>query len=108
VNLIHSSLAGTLFLVSTAAAPADDFDRGYALALKKGCFECHTLGSNYVGPSFHALAERYRFDPEARVQLPDIIRAGSKGHWGERFNMWPQVRLTDDEVKLLVDWVLSQ
>jgi cytochrome c len=90
------------------AGPADDFDRGYQLAQRKGCFDCHALGYTDVGPSFRAIARRYRFDLEHQYRMAYIIRGGSAGHWGERFVMWPQVRLTDQEVDELVDWILSQ
>ena len=91
-----------------AAAASDDFDRGYALAQQKGCLDCHALGYRDAGPSFREIARRYRFDPLAGSRLPYVIRGGSAGHWGERFVMWPQPRLSDAEVKQLVDWVLSQ
>jgi cytochrome c len=91
-----------------AAGPAEDFDRGYRLAEEKGCFDCHALGYTDAGPSFRAIAQRYRFDPEYVALLPFIIRGGSAGHWGERFVMWPQRGLTDQEVEVLVDWIMSQ
>jgi cytochrome c len=97
-----------LFASSVVAAPEDEFDRGYALAEKKGCLDCHALGHDYVGPSFRSIAERYRHDPEARAQLAGVIQAGSRGHWGERFNMWPSVHLTAEELQRLVNWVLMQ
>jgi cytochrome c len=90
------------------AGPAEDFDRGYQLAESKGCFDCHALGYKDVGPSFRAIAQRYRFDPEHQDRLPYIIRGGSAGHWGERFVMWPQRQLTNQEVEQLVGWILSQ
>jgi cytochrome c len=90
------------------AESAQDFDRGYRLAESKGCFDCHALGYKDVGPSFRAIAQRYQFDLEHQDRLPVIIRGGSAGHWGERFLMWPQVRLTDQEVDQLVEWILSQ
>lgn len=94
--------------LSTCAAAEDDFDRGYALASEKGCLDCHALGHDYVGPSFSSIAQRHRYDPEARAQLASVIEAGSRGHWGERFHMWPQVRLTREQIQRLVDWVLMQ
>jgi cytochrome c len=90
------------------AGDSEKFASGYALAIQKGCFECHALGRTEVGPSFRAIASSYRFDPNARERLPYVIRGGSAGHWGERFAMWPQQRLTKEEVSELVDWVLSQ
>ena len=90
------------------AADSEKFASGYALAVEKGCFECHSVGRTEVGPSFRAIASNYRFDPGARERLPYVIRGGSAGHWGERFAMWPQPRLSKEEVSELVDWVLSQ
>jgi cytochrome c len=90
------------------AEASEKFESGYALATDKGCFECHALGRTEVGPSFRAIARRYRFYPEARERLPYVIRGGSAGHWGDRFAMWPQTGLSAEEVRQLVDWVLSQ
>jgi cytochrome c len=101
-------IGSIFFATSVVAAPEDEFDRGYALAEKKGCLDCHALGHDYVGPSFSSIAERYRHDPEARVQLAGVIQAGSRGHWGERFSMWPPVHLAPDELQRLVNWVLMQ
>jgi cytochrome c len=103
---ICASLVGVF--ASVAVAEENDAARGYTLAGEKGCFECHTMSYAYIGPPFRALAERYRLDPDARAQLPEIIRAGSRGHWGERFAMRPQVHLTDEQVDVLIDWMLSQ
>ncbi|HEU5284702.1 MAG TPA: c-type cytochrome [Burkholderiales bacterium] len=101
-------LACAALLVAAAPAPSADFERGYALAREKGCLECHALGWRDVGPSFRAIAQRYRFDHRGRERLPLVIRGGSAGHWGERFVMWPQVQLSDAEVRQLVEWILSQ
>jgi cytochrome c551/c552 len=101
-------LAALVLPASAVAGPGDDFDRGYRLADTKGCLECHALGYSYIGPSFSAIAQRYRRNSEFRERLPYIIRGGSAGHWGERFVMWPQARLSDTEVRQLVDWIISQ
>jgi cytochrome c len=76
--------------------------------MRKGCFECHAIGRREVGPSFTAIAERYRFDFEGRARLPVVVRGGSAGHWGDRFVMWPQTQLTREEAMQLVDWILAQ
>jgi cytochrome c len=105
---VFGALAWVALPLLAQAGPAEDFDLGYQLAEQKGCLECHALGYHSVGPSFRAIADRYRFYPEYRNRLPLIIRGGSAGHWGERFVMWPQPRLNNEEVRQLVDWVLSQ
>jgi cytochrome c len=100
---------GAILPCNAAAAEDDDFDaRVRALAESKGCMECHAVGYRDVGPSFRSIADRYRFDPLARDRLPYVIRGGSAGHWGERFVMWPQPRISAGEARQLVDWVLAQ
>ena len=101
-------LTASIIPALAVAGPGEDFDRDYKLADAKGCLECHALGYSYIGPSFSAIAQRYRRNPEYRERLPYVIRGGSAGHWGERFVMWPQASLNDAEVGQLVDWVLSQ
>ena len=108
MNTLIAFLACTALPVLAWAGASEEFDAGYALAIDKGCFECHTLGRRDVGPSFREVARYYRFHPLAPERLPYVIRGGSAGHWGDRFAMWPQADLTDAEVRQLVDWVLSQ
>jgi cytochrome c len=105
---VVSLIAAATVSAAVAAATAEDFERGYELAMDKGCFDCHALGYRVVGPSFRAIAQRYRFEPPQYERLPGVIRGGSIGHWGERFAMWPQRNLDDAEVRTLVDWILSQ
>ncbi|HZP88899.1 MAG TPA: c-type cytochrome [Burkholderiales bacterium] len=97
-----------LGLVTAYAATAQPFEDAEALAREKGCFECHAIGRTEVGPSFSAIARRYRYDLSARERLPTVIRTGSIGHWGERFAMWPQRQVDAAEARMLVDWILSQ
>jgi cytochrome c len=79
-----------------------------ALAERKGCFECHAVGWRLVGPAFTEVAARYRGKPDARDELVDKVRFGGSRHWGERFNMWPQTNLSDEEAYALVEWILEQ
>ena len=95
-------------LAASAGAPAQSPAQALHLAEEKGCMECHAIGWKVVGPAFVDVATRYRYDPEARRTLVDKVRFGGKRHWGERFNMWPQTNLDDEEVTVLVDWILSQ
>jgi cytochrome c len=105
ICLIVAALAGTALL---APARADDPGRGLALADKRGCLECHALGWTNVGPGFADIATRYRYQAGTREMLVDKIRFGGAQHWGERFNMWPQTNVTEEEVYELVDWILQQ
>jgi cytochrome c551/c552 len=102
------ALARTLFAACAVAQSEDEFDRAYRLAGRKGRFDCHALGYDYVGASFRAIDQRYRLEPQSRMQLADVIRAASRGHWTERFDLWPQLHFTPDELTRLVNWVLMQ
>ena len=101
-------VAAAALPLAAAAGPTEDFEIGLALARDKGCLECHALGYRDVGPSFREIARRYRLDALHRQELPRIIRGGSIGHWGERYAMWPQPALSDEELRTLVDWIVSQ
>jgi len=101
-------LAAAVTVTVPLARAGEDFSRGYELVGSRGCLECHALSYAYIGPSFRALAESYRLDPEYRARLPAIIRGGSIGHWGERFAMRPQPQPTNEQMKIIVDWILSQ
>jgi len=105
---VISALIAAFAPAIAAAGAADDFDRGYRLAQEKGCLDCHALGQSTAAPSFRAIAKRYRFHSQQPERLPAVIRGGSAGHWGDRFVMWPQPRLSDQEVRQLVDWILAQ
>ena len=94
--------------VAPFAAQAVDPGRALRLAERKGCFECHAIGWTVVGPAFADIASRYRYDRTAREELVEKLRYGGTKHWGERFNMWPQTNLSDQEAYELVDWILQQ
>lgn len=95
-------------VASLTPAVAGDYSQGLALAEQRGCTECHAIGWTNVGPGFSAIATRYRHQPGAREMLVDKIRFGGRQHWGERFNMWPQTNLRDEEAYELIDWILQQ
>jgi cytochrome c len=105
IRSIGAAAAGLALLTPALAA---DPNRALFLADKRGCLECHAIGYRNAGPSFVAIAARYRYQAGAREMLADKIRFGGTKHWGERFNMWPQTTVPDEEVYELVDWILQQ
>ena len=105
------AILSVLWLVSVLAAAVaypGEQSLGATLADKEGCYECHAVGRTVVGPAFTQIAAKYRFDPSAKQTLADVIRLGGRGHWGERFNMWPHGDLTDTQAEALAEWVLEQ
>jgi cytochrome c len=62
-----------------------------------------------LGPSWQAIADRYRGDREVLEKVRQRIRTGSKGVWGEA--PMPPVspeQLTDEQLSLVLDWVLKR
>lgn len=108
-----------LVIVSTGLArsadrPAEmptETPAALALAAESGCHECHGMDRKVIGPPFREIAERYRDDAEARAALIEKVKRGGKGNWTELTRGVPMPphspRLTDDEIEMLVDWILS-
>ena len=78
-----------------------------ALAQAKGCMACHQVAVKVVGPSYKDVAAKYKDQADAADVLAGKVKAGGVGTWGQ-IPMPPQPTLTDDEVKALVAWVLTQ
>lgn len=86
----------------------------FNLARINGCIECHTVSAATVGPSWMAIAERYKAAPreEAQALLVQSVLKGSKGKWltwkdgGE--GMPPlERRVAKEDVEQLVSYILS-
>ncbi len=98
-------LTGLLTLATTAAGagPAD------AALAKAGCVACHAPDKKLIGPSFKDIAARYKGQKDAPAQLVDKVRKGGKGSWGP-IPMPPSGddKISEVDLKLALDWVLSQ
>jgi cytochrome c len=81
-----------------------------ALAKEKACLGCHSIDTHTMSvPSYEKIAEKYQGDPEAKAYLADKIRNGGKGVWagGGRSLMPAFLNLSQQEITLLVDWILA-
>jgi cytochrome c len=68
------------------------------------CKSCHALDKRVNGPSFKEIAERYNTQ-SADYLIKKVLNGGS-GVWGETV-MAAHPQLAKDEVKLMVDYILS-
>lgn len=77
-----------------------------------GCNVCHKADRMGSGPSFLDIADRYRGNDTALEQLIEIVKHGGKGQWTAVTNgaLMPPYspRMSDEDIKSLVDWILSQ
>lgn len=99
---------------SGPSAPSADADAHlFKLAQMNGCIECHTVSATSVGPSWLAIAERYKEAPhaEAKAILINSVMNGSKGKWltwkgGEGMPPLGR-RVAQQDIEELVDYILS-
>lgn len=78
---------------------------------KSDCFTCHAVDKKIIGPAYFWVAYRYKDDKEAASRLVAKVRAGGMGQWNAYTGnvvMTPHSQLSDDAIKAMVEWVLSQ
>ena len=59
-----------------------------------------------VGPALKQVAAKYKTDKDAATRLMDKVRKGGSGVWGA-IPMPPNVEIKDDELKVVIAWILS-
>lgn len=103
-----------VFLVIFFAAKAQNvrIQAPEALAKRKGCTDCHGPNNKAFGPSFKDMATKYKKDTTARSAMIEAVKNGSKGKWTEVSHGVPMPpyagRLSDTEIRKLVDWLVHQ
>lgn len=79
---------------------------GYALAQRNGCFACHMIDQEAMGPQWCDVARKYRNDKDAEARLMDKIAKGGSGVWGEMM-MPPHPQISEADRRALAKFVLS-
>lgn len=77
------------------------------LVKSRGCMACHAVDKKLVGPSYQAIAKKYRGDTKAPDTLADKIRRGGAGVWGP-IPMPPHAHVNDADIRSMVAWILMQ
>jgi cytochrome c551/c552 len=78
---------------------------GKRLVEASDCMRCHGWARHYVGPSFVAIAERYRGRADAAEHLARKIREGSVGDWGNTI-MPRHPQINADQSLQMARWLL--
>lgn len=99
-----ATVAGAAF-AAAVSVPALADDGGEKLAKDKGCTACHAIDKKLVGPAYKDVAKKYKGDAAAPAKLAEKVVKGGSGVWGPI--PMPPNKVTDDEAKKLVAWVLS-
>jgi cytochrome c len=92
--------------LATAAVAAEGPE---TLLEQARCGMCHQIETAMLGPSYQAIAERYRDQDGAAEDIFVRMREGSQGIWGQA--PMPPVAdavLSDDDLRSVIDWTLSQ
>mgnify|MGYP001176766663 CR=1 FL=1 len=101
--LLSVLIAGLLGIAAQTAIAAD----ASALAQKGGCLACHSADKKILGPSYKDVAAKYKGQKDAEEMLIKKVKAGGSGVWGP-MPMPPNAgKLSNDEFKTVVDWILS-
>lgn len=82
-----------------------------AVMKKSDCFTCHAVDKKIIGPAYSWVAYRYKDDKEAITKLVVKVKKGGMGEWNAYTGaaaMTPHAQFSDDEIKAMVEWVLSQ
>lgn len=80
---------------------------GLENAKKAGCTNCHDMDRKVVGPSYKDVAAKYKDDPDAETKLVKKIMNGGSGVWGKMRMPSNRGKLSDEELKTIVSWILS-
>jgi cytochrome c len=94
--------AGALALGTSLPAVAADEMK---LATDKGCTACHAVDKKVIGPAYKDVAKKYKGDAKAPDMLAQKVVKGGQGVWGPI--PMPPNKVSDDEAKKLVAWILS-
>lgn len=101
-TLLAALLSGTFFM----AAPVVHAAHVDPLLQKAGCLACHSTDKKILGPSFKDVAAKYK-GKDMQAAIVKKIKDGGSGAWGP-MPMPPNAgKLSDDEFKHVVEWILS-
>lgn len=99
----------TLFMAGLLLAPAAWADSPAETAMNKaGCLACHMKDKKIVGPSYKAVAAKYKGQAGAAAKLIEKVRKGGQGSFGViPMSPNPPDRISDADLKAAVDWILQ-
>lgn len=100
-------LSGTLLISMQTAQAAVDMAKGDALAKASNCMACHAIDRKLVGPAYQDVAKKYKGDNGAEAKLIKKVKEGGSGVWGQIPMPANSPKVSDADIKTLVEWVLA-
>lgn len=101
-NLLAMTVALSVSTTVLAAGKAE------TLFKESNCNNCHNLSQETVGPTLIQIADKYRDDKEAHGKLEKKVRNGGAGSWGVMPMPGTRQTISDEDIKILVTWILEQ
>lgn len=98
--LISAAVAGSMLVAGAASA-------NEALAQKSGCLACHSVNQKVLGPAYKDVAAKYKGDKTAEAKLIEKVKKGGSGTWGPIPMPANSPQVKDEDIKTIVEWVLS-
>jgi cytochrome c len=98
-------------LAAACSAPSWGVDAAAAQALlkKSDCFKCHAVDKKKDGPSFKETAAKYKGKPDGEQKLIKHVTTAPKVKVDGKEEEHAVIKSTkEDEIKNVVQWVLSQ
>ncbi len=82
-----------------------------SIIIRGGCFGCHNVDEHRFGPSWKAVSERYKNNPDATALLSESVKHGSGGKWTDAIGsnvMTPNgKKVNDAEIAEVVAYILT-
>ena len=106
---ITTVLAAAVLLAVSTHAQAVDADAAQALAKRSNCFKCHAVDKKKEGPAYKDVAAKLKGKPDAQATLIKHITTGPKVKLEDGSEEEHPIIKTknQDDIKNLVDWILS-
>lgn len=102
-SLLLAIVAAGSMLVAAQASAAD----AKALAQKSGCLACHSVDAKVLGPSYKDVAAKYKGDKTAEAKMIEKVKKGGSGTWGPVPMPANSPQVKDEDIKTIVQWILS-
>lgn len=103
--LLSTAVVATMLFAGQAQAV--DAAAAKALAQKSGCLACHSVDNKVLGPAYKDVAAKYKADKGAEARLIAKVKAGGSGVWGNIPMPANSPQVKDEDIKTIVQWVLS-
>ena len=103
MKVLLTMIAATAVLLAGNANAGD----AKALAQQSGCLACHSIDKKILGPAYKDVAAKYKGDKGAEARLVAKVKAGGSGVWGPMPMPANSPQVKDEDIKTIVQWILS-